>query len=355
MHTWSEQRRPSSKTLCLFTRQLATLLKAGIPPLAALAAIKSQTTSRSLQRATQRVSDTLIEGGTLASGFALTPEIFSRLYIALIASGEQAGILDRTLESLVKSLERTRSLRSRIARAAMYPLLVIITLCGVTAFMLTWIIPTFEALFSESAIALPWLTAFVIALSRHLGTYWGYYLIAISVCCISLGYLLTNAPTAIRVLDRLKLALPVVSGLTRASLTCECTSLLAALIGAGIPIIQAVEIAADTVQHSMLSQQLTRTKLALLDGVSLTQALQHVTVLPALVSQMVGVGEVSGQLEEMLSKVASLFDEEIEASLKTVTDLAEPLLILSVGGIVGTLVVAMYLPLFQLGQLAGAQ
>ena len=347
-------RHISQKQLSLFTRQFAVLLKAGIPPMTALSTLKIQTTSHKLKDAIERVSDTLIDGGSLASGFSASPRLFNPAYVALISSGERAGILDRTLDALTKSLERSQAVRSRIVQASVYPLLVLITLCGVTVFMLGWIIPTFEELFIESGADLPWLTRQVILLSRILFRWWHYSLGALGIVTLTIGWLSNMLPSSRSCLEQLKLKTPFLSSLIRSRLTCECASLVSALIGAGIPIIQALRISAETIQHRTLSDELIKSCEALLEGASLTQAIKGSTIFPPLASEMIAVGEASGQLEEMLARVGALFEQELDVTLKTLHSVAEPALILSIGLVVGTLVLAMYLPLFQLGQLTGA-
>jgi type II secretory pathway component PulF len=289
----------------------------------------------------------------LASGFSASPQLFNPAYVALISSGERAGILDRTLEALTKSLDRSQAVRSRIVQASVYPLLVLIILCGVTVFMLTWIIPTFEELFVESGAALPWLTRQVILLSHTLLRWWHYALGALGLGIFIIGWFSSALPSSRSYFEQLKLKTPLLSILIRSRLTCECALLVSALIGAGIPIIQALRISAETIQHKTLSQELMKSCEALLEGASLTQAIKGSSIFPPLATEMIAVGETSGQLEEMLSKVGIFFEQELEEVLKTLHNVAEPVLILSIGLVVGTLVLAMYLPLFQLGQLTG--
>jgi type IV pilus assembly protein PilC len=344
---------PSRKEVCLFTRQLATVLKAGVPLLSALATLNTQTNSTQLKRAIERIRSTLIDGGSLAAGIAATPAIFDRLYVSLVSSGERAGILDQTFSTLSKNLERKQALRARMVRAATYPALVLATLCGVTVFLLCWVIPTFEDLFYESGVQLPWLTQAVLSISRQMISYWSYLMVLFGCLLLSASWILAESKLAARAVERLVLRIPLAARLTRSRLASEFSNLLSALLGAGIPIIEALDITSETIQHIGLSHELRSTSAGIREGLSLTDSLKRSTVLPALVWQMAGIGEASGQLAEMLAKVGALFDDEVDTTMKTLHDLAEPVLIIVIGLIVGTLVLAIYLPLFHIGEVSG--
>jgi type II secretory pathway component PulF len=346
---------PSRREVCLFTRQLATVLKAGVPLLAALATLKTQTSSTNLKQAIERIRLLLLDGGSLAAGFAATPTIFNRLYVSLVSSGERAGILDQTLASLSRSLERAHALRSRMVRAATYPALVLTTLCAVTVFLLCWVIPTFEDLFQESGVQLPWLTQAVLSISRLTISHWSYLVASLGCLLLTASWISARSKLATYTVELITLRIPLVAGLIRARLASEFANLLSALLEAGIPIIEALDITAETIQHAGLSHELRSASENIREGSTLTDSLKRSTVLPAMTWQMVGIGEASGQLAEMLAKVGALFEEEVDASMKTLHDLAEPALIILIGLVVGTLVVAIYLPLFQIGEVSGAQ
>jgi type IV pilus assembly protein PilC len=346
---------PSRKEVCLFTRQLATIIRAGVPLLSALEILKRQTSSTALQRAIERVHETVLDGGSLASGFQASPKIFDRLYVSLVSSGEQAGILDQTLPTLSKSLERSQALRARLLRAAIYPAVILGTLGIVTIFLLTWVIPTFEELFHESGVQLPWLTNTTLGLSRTITSYWSYLLACTGCALLGAWWAVAHCSSVSLLLERLALRVPLAATLIRSKLASEFSSLLSALLGAGIPIIEALEIASDTVLHATLSNELSKTRDRIHEGFSLAESLTQSTVLPTLVTQMVRIGETSGQVPEMLAKAGTLFEEEVDTAIKTLHDLAEPALIILIGVIVGTLVLAIYLPLFQIGEVASVR
>jgi type IV pilus assembly protein PilC len=192
----------------------------------------------------------------------------------------------------------------------------------------------------------------VLNISRGVSYYWGYGLITSVVFIINSTLLVKHVPYAKRLVEQAKLTIPLIRDLLRKRYSAESATLLASLLGAGIPIIQALEIVTATVQNSVIAEQLSFMRSALYDGASLSGALESATFFPPLVKQMVGVGEVSGRLEEMLAKVGAHFAEEVESFLKTLHDLVEPALVLMIGLVVGTLVLAIYLPLFQIGEVA---
>jgi type IV pilus assembly protein PilC len=344
---------PSQKQLSLWMRQLATMLNAGVPITIALSTLQEQTSHRTLKTATDQMLLTVLEGGSLAQGFARSPTIFSPLLVSLIAAGERAGILDHSLEAIHRNLEERRAMRSRVIRAATYPLIVLGTLALVVIFLLTWVIPTFEDLFHESGIALPWLTQAVIGTSRSTVTHWP-LLLLIPGGFLAISTLTYRRSPAVRTLAAgALLSAPVIKELTRKRYAYECTSLLASLLRAGIPIIEALEILTQTAQNPYVSCDLRRTRTELHEGLSLSASFERSRILPSMVAQMVSIGEASGHLEEMLAKTSSLFRQEVDETIESIKQLAEPALILLIGIIVGTLVLAIYLPVFQLGDVSG--
>jgi type IV pilus assembly protein PilC len=344
---------PSQKQLSLWMKQLATMLHAGVPIIIALSTLKQQTSQRALNAATDEVLLAVLDGDSLAQGFARNPTIFSPLVVSLIAAGERAGILEHSLETICRNLEEKRALRSRLLRATTYPLIVLGTLAFVIMFLLTWVIPTFEDLFHESGIALPWLTQAVIKASRVTIDHWALLLLTVVSLCTG-GALIYRRSKSIRTFAATaSLSTPLLKDLNRKRYTYECTTLLASLLRAGIPIIAALEILTQTVQNSRVSHDLTRTRSDLQEGLSLSASFARSQIFPAMVSQMISIGEASGHLEEMLAKTGALFRQEVDEAIETIKQLAEPALVLLIGIIVGTLVLAIYLPIFQLGDVSG--
>ena len=347
------QQLPSRKQLSLWMRQLATMLRAGVPIIMALSTLKQQTSQRALKIATDKVLLAILEGGSLAHGFARSPRVFSPLMVSLIAAGERAGILEHSLETICRDLEEKRALRGRLMRAATYPLIVLGTLGLVVTFLLIWVIPTFEDLFHESGIALPWLTQAVIGASRATVDHWPMLLLTLLGGVVIAGLAYRNSGTFRIAAAGASLSVPIFRQLNRKRYAYECTTLLASLLRAGIPIIEALEILTQTVQNIVVSRDLNRTRADLHEGLSLSASFERSQIFPPMVSQMVSIGEASGHLEEMLSKTGALFRHEVDESIETIKQLAEPALILLIGVVVGTLVLAIYLPIFQMGDVSG--
>jgi len=329
------------------------MLNAGVPIIMALSTLKEQTSHRALKFATGQMLVTVLEGGSLAQGFARSPAIFSPLLVSLVSAGERAGILEHSLETIHSNLEERRALRSRLMRAATYPLIVLGTLALVVIFLLTWVIPTFEELFHESGIALPWLTQAVVGASRSTIDYWQLLLLGLGTLITLTTFSYRRSVSFRNLAASAMLSTPVFRELTRKRYAYECTSLLASLLRAGIPIIEALEILIQTVQNSLVLGDLRRTHSELHEGLSLSASFERSRILPRMVAQMVSIGEASGHLDEMLAKTSTIFRQEVDETIESIKQLAEPLLILVIGVIVGTLVLAIYLPVFQLGDVSG--
>lgn len=340
---------PSARELCSFTRQFAISLRAGLPLMNALTILQRNTRSVALVHAVERALHVIGDGGSLSAGLAQSPRVFNKLYVSLIACGERAGILEKTLERLSKTLETSCSLRSRMIRAMAYPAVVVATLIAVVFFLLTSVVPTFEELFNEQGAQLPLLTRLVVAAAHFLCDSWSYALGACGCFLLWGSWLTTHSPRARIAGERFVLSIPLVQDIIRKRHGSECASLLSALLGAGMPIIEAIDVIRGTTQSVLVNQQLAETQTAILNGASLATALLHVTIFPALVPEMAGVGEASGQLEEIFLKAGSYLEEEVAATIAVLQELAEPTLVVLIGLVVGTLVIALYLPIFNLG------
>jgi len=344
---------PSLSELTLVTRQLALMIRAGIPIASALELLAAQKHSLPLQSGLRSALETIVDGGSIATGLRRAPLCFPPFYTTLVAAGEHAGILDQTLDTIAEQLEAQRALRSRMIRAAIYPAVVCATLAAVVLFLLTWVIPTFEDLFAESGVDLPLLTRVVLQASHYASHYW---LVGIIVVVGGLGLLLWHAsrkPETKQTLELLTSQIPVWRSLLRAKYVSECSTLLAALTRVGIPIIEGLSIVTQTIQSSVMRSDLLRVRSEINEGRSLSAALHESPYFPTLFSHLIEVGERSGQLEPMLTKAAAFYRAEVEQAIDAIKQLIEPALIILIGVIVGTTVLAVYLPIFQMGELAG--
>lgn len=346
--------RVKSTELIIFTRQLALMLRAGITITSALNLLVQQEHSAPLYTALNTLRERILEGESIASGMRFSPNCFPPFYTTLVAAGEHAGILDQTLDTLSEQLEQRRELRSRMIKAAIYPAIVCTTLAAITVFLLTWVVPTFEDLFKESGVPLPWLTRAIISLSTLLSKYW-----------LGLLALLLTLPAAIILrrragprpiaskLEMLAKRIPIWRTLIRAKHTSECSTLLAALIRVGIPVFEGLKITAQTTQSPRVNSALEQVRHEVSEGKALSAAFKESRYFPELFSHLIEVGESSGKLEPMLIKAAEFYHAQVEQTIDTLKQLVEPALMLLIGVIVGTTVLALYLPIFQIGELAG--
>jgi len=349
------RRSPSLKELEIFTRQLALMTRAGIPILGALAILRSQAKNLAFRGVILRVEEAISEGLSISRGMSSETKCFPRFYITLISAGERAGILDETLDTIADELQSRRILRSRMLRAAIYPAFVTATLTAIVTFLLVFVVPTFEELFNENGVALPWLTKQVINLSRCMTS--TSTLSGALALTIGLSIILWRArgnPRLIRAINNTSSRIPIWASLTRAKIVSECSSLLASLTRVGIPILEALTITSETVQNETAKSDLELIRSEIIEGSSLSMAFKKSRHFTGLFANLIEAGENSGQLEKMLSKAAVLYREELEQTFELLKQLAEPALIIAIGVVVGTTVLAIYLPIFQIGDLSGA-
>jgi type IV pilus assembly protein PilC len=351
--TLTQKKRVKASELIIFTRQLALMLRAGIPITSALNLLVQQRHSNPLHNAINTLIERIHEGESIASGMSQSPNCFPPFYTTLIAAGEHAGILDQTLDTLSDQLEEQRALRSRMIRAAIYPAIVCITLAAITLFLLTWVVPTFEDLFKESGVPLPWLTRVIIGISALLARYWMILatLILAMIALVSLRRL-QNRPTLSR-FERLTKRMPIWRTLICAKHTSECSTLLAALIRVGIPIFEGLKITAQTTHSPSVAAALEHVRYEVSEGKPLSTAFRGSGYFPELFSHLIEVGESSGKLEALLIKAAHFYHAQVEQTIDALKQLVEPALMLIIGLIVGITVLALYLPIFQIGELAG--
>jgi type II secretory pathway component PulF len=338
--------------LLLFTRQCALMVRAGIPIPTTLTTLAGHARSPALRVALGSLRDAVFEGDSLAAGMRRSPRCFPAFYTTLVAAGEYAGLLDHTLDTISDQLESQRALRSRIVKAAIYPAVVCLTLGAVVLFLLTWVVPIFEELFAESGVDLPLLTQGLIGLSHWVVHYWLISLVLI-VTVIALSIWGSRRHYAHRgVFEHVAEYLPGWRSLVRAKHSSECSTLLAACTRVGIPIMEALAISVDTIQSARARAALNQVRLEVGDGRALSAAFRDSRYFPELLSHLIEVGETSGHLESMLTKASTYYRHEFEQAIEALKQLLEPALMILIGLVVGITVVALYLPIFQLGEVA---
>jgi type IV pilus assembly protein PilC len=344
------KRAPLTEIL-LLTRQLALMLRAGIPISAAIGILSQHKRSSAARAALCSLREAIEQGESIAAGMRLSPHYFPTFYSTLVAAGEHAGILDQTLDTLGDQIQAQRALRSRIIKAAIYPVVVCLGLMATMTFLLLWVVPTFEELFAESGVPLPWLTRFVLSLSRNLSQFGPLATLTILAVAWSVVWWFKSRGSAGAIFERLTTRLPLWRNLLRAKHSCEVSGLLAALIRVGIPILEGLAITAQTIPSERARAALLRIRNDVGDGHSLCAAFKSSEYFPELLGDLIEVGEISGSLELMLIKAADFYRAYVDQNIDTLKQLVEPALILIIGALVGVTVLALYLPIFQIGEL----
>jgi type IV pilus assembly protein PilC len=343
----SMRTRVSTKDLAVFTRQFATMINAGLPLVQCLEILAKQTEKENFRRVISDIMHEVESGSTLAEALGKHKNVFDQLYVNMVESGEAGGILDDILMRLATYIEKAEGLKRKVKSAMMYPMVVLVVALGATTFMLLFIIPTFAKMFSDFGGQLPLPTQIVLALSNLLRNFW--WAIGGTLLGLALGfrqYYRTDSGRT--VIDKLQLKVPVLGEVLRKASIARFTRTLGTLIKSGVPILTGLEITARTAGNKVISASVLKTRASIREGETLANPLRECDVFPAMVVQMIAVGEETGALDEMLRKIADFYDDEVDTAVETLTSVIEPIMIVFMGLIVGGMVVAMYLPMFKL-------
>jgi type IV pilus assembly protein PilC len=336
------------KSLQVFSRQFATMIEAGLNVVAALVILEEQTDDKYLCEVIGELRAD-IEGGLLLSeAMSRHPKVFTRLYVAMVEAGEAAGILDTVLDRVALQIEKDTAIRRRVKGAMIYPTVVLCFAFLVLTAMLLFVVPIFEKIFSELGGQLPTLTQYVVFASNGMRSYW--YIIFPAVIGSVIGVRkLMKTTRGRRVWDRVKLRLPAKIGdVVLKVAMARFSRTLSTLVAAGVDIISALEITGTTSGNWVVEQALVRVRSKVHEGVTMADPLIEDPVFPPMVSQMVKIGEETGELEKMLEKIADFYEDEVDSAVKALTSIIEPLMMVLVGGVVGVIIIAMYLPMFKM-------
>ncbi len=339
--------RVSTKDLAVFTRQFATMINAGLPLVQCLEILSKQTEKEGFKRVISEVMHDVETGSTLAEALGKHKTVFDQLYVNMVESGEAGGILDDILLRLASYIEKAEALKRKVKSAMMYPMVVLVVAIGATTFMLLFIIPTFAKMFSDFGGQLPLPTQIVLTMSNILRSYW--WAIGATILGLGLGfrqYYRTDSGRG--VIDRLQLRVPILGEVLRKASIARFTRTLGTLIKSGVPILTGLDITARTAGNKVISESVLMTRASIREGETLAAPLKECDVFPAMVVQMIAVGEETGALDEMLRKIADFYDDEVDTAVDTLTSVIEPIMIVVMGVLVGGMVVAMYLPMFKL-------
>ncbi len=340
-----------SKSLQVFSRQLATMIQAGLNVVTALSILEEQTGDRALAEIVAQVREDVESGKLLSEALARHPRVFSRLYVAMVEAGEAAGILDTVLDRVALQMEKEQNIKSRVKGAMVYPVIVIVFAVAVLNAMLLFLIPVFQRIFAQLNGQLPMLTRMVVAAST-LMRHWSFLIFPFWIALIVGFFYWKRTESGRQLWDRLRLRFPLRIGDTVRKITlARFARTLATLVAAGVDIIKALEITGQAAGNWVVETALVDVRNRVREGASIAQPLLDQGAFPPMVAHMVKVGEETGELDTMLSKIADFYEEEVDTAIGALTSIIEPVLMILVGALVGLIVIAMYLPMFRMLQL----
>ncbi|MEX2177174.1 MAG: type II secretion system F family protein [Gemmatimonadaceae bacterium] len=340
------------RDIVIFTRMFSTMINSGLPLVQAMGILAEQSENPNLRDITKQVVFDVESGNTVSDALKKHPTAFSDLYVNMVAAGEAGGILDTILMRLAVFMEKNDALVRKVKGAMIYPGVIMTVAGGAILVLLIFVIPTFQRMFASAGIALPLPTQIVIGLSQALQSYWYVLVAAVAVAVWSIKkYYATQGGKL--VIDRLMLKAPVLGDVLRKSAVSRFTRTLGTLIGSGVSILDGLEITAKTSGNRVIQDAIMESRSSIAGGETISAPLKKSGVFPPMVVSMINVGEQTGGLDEMLSKIADFYDEEVDAAVSGLLALMEPLMIVFLGVVVGGMVIAMYLPIFDMVNAAG--
>lgn len=339
--------RVGMRDLVIMTRQFATMINAGLPLVRTLDILAQQTPNKLLARTVEEVKIDIESGNPLAEALKQHPKVFSPLYISLVAAGEAGGILDTVLNRLATFMEKNEALVRKVKGAMIYPFVVLGVALIAILVLLIFVIPTFETMFASFDAVLPLPTRLVIGMSKAVQAYWFYGLGGGLV----FGFLFKrwiDTPSGRLRFDTITLKVPIIGNLTRKTAVARFTRTLGTMISSGVTILDGLEITAKTAGNRVVHDAVLQSRRAIAEGKSISEPMKHTGVFPPMVTQMINVGEETGDLDGMLSKIADFYDDEVDVAVEALLKALEPAMIVILGTVIGGMIVAMYLPIFSL-------
>jgi type IV pilus assembly protein PilC len=343
-----KKQKITGRDIVIFTRQFSTMVDAGLPLVQCLDILGRQSENKTFGATILQVKSSIEKGSDLSDSMRKHPKTFDGLYCNLVEAGEVGGILDTILKRLADYIEKSESLKQKVKSAMVYPGVIVTVAVGVVAFLMIFVIPAFASLFSSGGAELPGPTKIVMMVSDFFRTKW-YYLFGGIAAFIFLIRKIYSTERGRYEIDKLSLQVPVIGALIRKVSVAKFTRTLGTLISSGVPLIEGLEICARTSGNMIVEKAVFRTIEAIKAGENIAAPLSRETIFPPMVIQMIDVGENSGSLDIMCHKVADFYDEEVDNAVAALTSLLEPMLMVFLGLVVGFIVVAMYLPIFRMG------
>jgi len=341
------QPKVKTKDVVIFTRQFSTMIDSGLPIVQGLTILAEQSENKTFRRILKEVVKDVQGGLSLGEALSKHPNVFDRLYVSLVSAGEAGGILEVTLQRLAAYLEKLEKLKSQIKGALTYPIVVIIIAIVVLAIIMVFVIPVFEKMFSEAGMPLPLPTQMVVNFSHFvkskihyiLGSVIGFFVLLKQIRKTYKGKKYTDA---------IALKLPVFGDLLRKSAIARFSRTLSTMVKSGVPILDALDIVSRTAGNAVVEEAVLDVKSGIAEGFTIAELLSEHELFPPMVVQMIAVGETTGALDTMLEKIADFYEDEVDAAVDALSSLIEPMLMVFLGGSIGSIIIAMYLPIFQM-------
>ncbi|MFM7532814.1 MAG: type II secretion system F family protein [Rubrivivax sp.] len=337
------------KDLAIFTRQLAAMMKAGVPLLQSFDIVGRGATNPRLARLVNDIRADIETGTSLSTAFRKHPLVFDPLYCSLVEAGEAGGILEALLDRLAFYQEKTVAIKQKIKSALMYPVAVLIVAAIVISVIMIFVVPSFKSMFANFGATLPAPTLLVVAISEFFVQWWWAMLVAVVAGAYFLGQSWRRSEKVQAFMDRTLLRVPVFGGLVEKSVVARWTRTMSTLFAAGVPLVEALDSVGGASGNSLYAAATEQIQREVSAGGSLTNAMQNAGVFPVMVLQMAAIGEESGSIDQMLSKAAEFYEEEVDQMVKGLSSLMEPFVLVFLGGLIAAIVIAMYLPLFKMG------
>jgi type IV pilus assembly protein PilC len=344
------QAKPTSRDLVIFTRQFATMIDAGLPLVQCLDILGDQQPNKVLKDVLKAVKSDVEQGSTFADALGKHPKIFDELYVNLVAAGEVGGILDTILNRLAQYMEKADALKRKVKGAMVYPSTILVVSIGVITLLLVKVIPVFQKMFEEFGGTLPGPTQVVVNLSEFLQDWIVVMLVVIVGVIVAFLQARSRIPKFKYSSDAVFLKIPLFGSLLRKVAVSRFSRTLSTMLSSGVPILDALEICAKTAGNKVIEAALMRTRAAISEGRTIAEPLEASQVFPGMVVQMIAVGESTGAMDAMLSKIADFYDDEVDAAVAGLTAMLEPLMMVFLGGTIGGILMAMYLPIFKIAE-----
>ena len=343
----------TTKDVVVFSRQFSTMVNAGLPILQGLTIVAEQAENPDFRIVMTKVRDDISNGIPLSEAMAKHPKAFNTLYVNMVKAGEQGGILDVIFERLSEYLEKAEGVARKVKSAMMYPIVVMSVAVMVVIFLMVKVVPTFRDVFSSFGAKLPWPTQLVIDISEFLSSKKALLLFVFAIGIYIAVTMYRKTKTGAYNWDKMILKLPVFGNLARKASVAKFARTLGTLVKSGVPIMDALETVAKTSGNLVIERAVLNARDSVREGKTLTQPLKESKVFPPMVTQMINVGEETGALDTMLSKIADFYEDEVDAAVEGLTSIIEPILIVFLGVTIGFIVVAMFMPMFELGNIVG--